>query len=112
MLSSIVNNRYSKATPAVVILWLILAITIAQTGYIHLTVEPDRRLPINEYILSGPPNAPVLLTPTNGSRIETKRPTFTWTESVGAINYIVQLDRFVNFSSSHIMLIEGIVSPN
>ena len=64
--------------------------------------------PIIGFRTSSLPNAPVLLSPVNGSNIEDTTPEFSWSESIGASSYTLQLDNNSSFSSPTMMTVDEI----
>ena len=61
---------------------------------------------------SGIPNAPILISPSNGTNSEDNTPTFTWTEVIGAIAYTLQIDNNSLFNSDNLVVFENITKTS
>ncbi|MFX1575339.1 MAG: hypothetical protein ACFFB0_21595, partial [Promethearchaeota archaeon] len=56
-----------------------------------------------------PLSSPTLISPNNGSITNDNTPTFSWSEVTVAVNYTLQLDTSIDFSSSDLITIDGII---
>ena len=72
-----------------------------------ITTSPEARL-----TESGIPNAPILISPSNGTNSEDNTPTFTWTEVIGAIAYTLQIDNNSLFNSDNLVVFENITKTS
>ncbi len=62
--------------------------------------------------VKGPPMAPSLISPSNHSTMDLRRPSFYWTEVEGADTYTLQLDKDSSFSTQSLIVVNGLESSS
>lgn len=100
------NNYYTPITPLDDGIWYWRVAAIDSEGDIGI-FSNHRTL-----IVDAPPGIPILIDPDNESYINSLRPFFSWNSVFDAVNYTLQLDRSISFSSIDFIEYSGITSTS
>lgn len=96
---SLINRRRG-----LVLIWIMVLLLLSSCSGSSVVTSPIKanKLPI----------APSLISPSDTSNLEIRRPSFIWTEVEGSNTYELQVDKNTNFSTSSIIVVNGLESSS